>query len=140
MHNERMRSKVPKQRKDIPLLTPYCENCFKLHPTWYCPSVNQSHLSEPSLQQSSGFVKQSMDFSRGSDTKVPQLTSHHQPVDTSDSHLVNELDTKQSSRSRRTSNYRSNRFPPSQVNVEMKGHFKNRFSASIPYIGALRVC
>ena len=140
MHNQRMRSKVPQLREDIPLLTPYCENCFKEHPTRYCPCVNQSHPSELSRQQSSVIVKQSMDFSRVSDIKAPEITPHQQPVDTLNSHLVNELDTKQSSLSCHTSNYRSNRYPPSQLNLKMRGHFRNRFSASIPYIGAFRAC
>ena len=129
-----MRSKVPQLREDIPLLTPYCENCLKRHPTRYCPSLNQSHSSEPSLQQSSVIVKQCMDFSRVSDIKTPELTPHQQP------YLTNELYTKQSSHSCHTSNYRPYRFPSSQLNVGMRDHFRNRFSASIPYIGAFRAC
>ena len=140
MHNERMRSKVPKQRQGIPLLTPYCESCFKPHPTWYCPSLNQSHSSEPSLQQSSVIVEQSMDFSRGSDIKAPQLTPHQQHSDDPRATLANESVTKESSRFHRALNHSPRQFPSSQQKLEMISHFRNRLSTRIPYVGALRVC
>ena len=157
-HNARMKSKVSQPRDEIPLLTPYCDNCFEYHPTWYCTYTDQFHSSELTPQHPSAIVERSTDISlqsepkglisgyqthgvyKNNDIRTPHFTLHQQHSDGPRSTPANNSETKESFHFHRAWNNFSSQFPSSQHKLEMNSHFRNRLATRSLYVGALRSC